>query len=452
MVAFRPLAVGCILVLAAGCGGEGGTRTETSTGTDTPVVQDSPVADLGTDTGTTDTGTMDTSSPQDVSVVDLGTDTGTSDMSSPSDVPVVDQMLDSLDAGVKNDIQYDALMNDLIDTPKSDTDTPLPEEFYYPPLTGDDWETVSPAQLGWNTAKLEDAITYVGNNKSTAFIILYRGRIVTERYWDEWGPHSNGSIASAAKSVTSILCGLAVQEGKLDISKTVTSYLPPGWSGTDVPAEKEALITVRHLLTMTSGLMTSDLGNSLFWKADAGTIWYYNTPAYKVLADVIGITTGMTLKDFSQQHLQSVIGMQDSKWVWVTKSFISSARDMARFGLMVLGGGTWDGKTVLPEAGYLAQSLDPSQQLNPSYGYLWWLNGKLSYLLPGNPAEGGAGSLIPDAPNDLVAALGMGDKKIYVVKSLDLVVVRHGDATGIPQLALTSFDNILWQKLMAAIP
>ena len=428
------------LALLVACGGGGG-GSDTSTGKDTSIPSDVTVTDLGVDTGATDAYT-----PQDVPVVDLGTDTGATDTTSPQDVPVADQMSDSLDAGVKNDIQCDTLMNDLIDTPPFDTDTYPPEGFYYPPLTGDDWETLSPAQLGWNTAKLEDAIKYAGDNKSTAFIILYRGRIVTERYWDEWGPHSNSSIASAAKSVTSILCGLAVQEGKLDISKTVTSYLSPTkWS--EAPAEKEALITVRHLLTMTSGL-----GNSLSlpWKAEPGTIWLYNTPAYKVLADVIDITTGMSLKDFSQQRLQSVIGMQDS--TWVLKSFRSSARDMARFGLMVLGGGTWDGETVISDLGYLSDSLKSSQQLNPSYGYLWWLNGKSSYLLPGDPAEGGTGYLIPDAPSDLVAALGMGDKKIYVVKSRDLVVVRHGDATGIPQLALTSFDNLLWQKLMAAIP
>ena len=96
--------------------------------------------------------------------------------------------------------------------------------------------------------------------------------------------------------------------------------------------------------------------------------------------------------------------------------------------------------------------LDKSQDLNPAYGYLWWLNGKASYLLPGEEDTPGQGGIIPDGPGDLLAALGTGDKKIYVEPSLDLVVVRHGGDTGTPQSGLSSFDNELWQRLMLAIP
>jgi CubicO group peptidase (beta-lactamase class C family) len=323
-------------------------------------------------------------------------------------------------------------------------DPGAPDGLYYPPLTGDEWRTIAPADLGWDPAKLEEAIGYVGDNNSTAFLILYRGRIVAERYWLGWGPHTRGVIASAAKSVMAFLCGLAVQDGALDITRTVTGYLGAGWS--TAPADKEAAITVRHLLTMTGGL-----DESLAYEADAGTTWFYNTPAYYVLADVIGAATGIDRDAYSAQRLHAVIGMQDSGWA--AKSLAASARDMARFGLMILGDGAWDGTPLLTDAAYYGQMLDTSQDLNTSYGYLWWLNGKASFLLPGAPAVAGFGPLIPDAPADLVAALGKGDKKIYVVKSRDLVVVRHGEATGVePQSALSSFDNLLWQKLMAAMP
>ena len=64
----------------------------------------------------------------------------------------------------------------------------------------------------------------------------------------------------------------------------------------------------------------------------------------------------------------------------------------------------------------------------------------------------GEGPIMPAGPRDLVAALGAGDKKIYVAPAMDLVVVRHGGDTGTPQLALSSFDNELWRLLLLAIP
>jgi hypothetical protein len=94
--------------------------------------------------------------------------------------------------------------------------------------------------------------------------------------------------------------------------------------------------------------------------------------------------------------------------------------------------------------------LNSAQNLNPAYGYLWWLNGKSSYILP--TSEPFTGALMPNAPADLVAALGYGDKKIYVVKSKDLVVIRHGSPSNAPiTYALSSFDNVIWKRLMLAI-
>ena len=93
----------------------------------------------------------------------------------------------------------------------------------------------------------------------------------------------------------------------------------------------------------------------------------------------------------------------------------------------------------------------PSQALNRSYGYLWWLNGQASYKLPGPQQITFTGPIIPTAPADLIAALGKNDQKIYVVPSLGLVVVRQGKEAGDVGLALTSFDAELWRHLMAAV-
>lgn len=318
-----------------------------------------------------------------------------------------------------------------------------PVGLYFPPTTGDAWETLDPVVAGWDTAALEAALAFAESKDSTAVMILQGGRIVVERYWQGWDLHRSEGIFSASKSVTSFLIGLLVQDGALRLDDPVSRHLGSGW--TTAPADKEALITVRHLLTMTSGL-----SEALAYEADAGTTWYYNTSAYHELFRVIEAAAGMSRDQFAQRRLHDPIGMQDA--AWRPQRLNASARDMARFGLLVLADGRWDGTPILDHPTYLAEATRPSQSLNPSYGYLWWLNGQSGFVLPGPSPRLTAGPLMPDAPADLVAALGAGDKKIYVVPSRGLVVVRHGGPTGDPALAASSFDNVFWRMLLEAAP
>ncbi|MBI2760616.1 MAG: serine hydrolase [Chloroflexi bacterium] len=321
---------------------------------------------------------------------------------------------------------------------------------YFPPVAGDEWETVTPADAGWDAGRLEEALTFAAERNSTAMVIVWGGRIMAERYWRDWDLHRAAAIASCQKSITSVLAGIAQEDGALRIGDRVTDYLGAGWC--DAPPEAENRITVRHLLTMTSGL-----NDRLRYIADAGSTWYYNTPAYYRTKAVIEKAAGMSMNDYTRAKLWSRIGMQDSLWFGdllgptPAQQYRASARDMARFGLMILAGGSWAGQDIIADKTYLADALSTSQDRNPAYGYLWWLNGKERFLLPGPASRGGDGSFIPDAPADMVCALGAGDKKIYVVPSLNLVVARHGDAAGMDRTeAVSSFDNQLWQKLMAA--
>jgi len=312
-------------------------------------------------------------------------------------------------------------------------------DYYYPKT--DVWDKVTPQSLGWDASKLKEAVQFAGANDSTALIVLYKGKIVAEEYWQRWGARSRANIASAAKSIMSTLIGIAQQQGNLRIDDFVSGYLGDGWS--KAPLEKEQAITIKHLLTMTSGL-----NQRLEYEAEPGTKWVYSTLAYHQFMGVVEKATGKPINEFSTQVLFGPLGMSDSRWF--TSSVTASARDMARFGLMVLSQGTWAGKQVIDD-GYLAAALATSQDLNHSYGYLWWLNGKDSLVTPGVPLLVRR-SLVPEAPADMVAALGMGDKKIYVVPSLDLVVVRHGTAANDETArAGTPFDSGLWKLLMEAV-
>jgi len=125
---------------------------------------------------------------------------------------------------------------------------------------------------------------------------------------------------------------------------------------------------------------------------------------------------------------------------------------MGRFGLLMLAGGSWAGEDVSRDKAYLSDSISTSQQMNLSYGYLWWLNGKASHVLPGQNPSLREGSLIPSAPSDMYAAMGAGDQRIYVAPGLELVMVRQGGAAFGAAAARSPFDAELWTRLMKAAP
>ena len=129
--------------------------------------------------------------------------------------------------------------------------------------------------------------------------------------------------------------------------------------------------------------------------------------------------------------------------------YFSTARSMARFGILMMNKGAWENEEILNQA-YFTAMTNTSQNINKSYGYLWWLNGKENFMLPGSQ-EVFNGTLIPNAPSDLVAGLGKNDQKLYVVPSQDLVIIRMGDAASDDALVPITFDNELWEKINAFI-
>jgi len=323
---------------------------------------------------------------------------------------------------------------------------------YFPPVGSETWETVTPESLGWNVTKLSDAIIYAGTKNTYGLIILYKGRIVTEKYWNSWDKNTVYFIASAGKSVTAFLAGIAQQEGKLNINNKTSTYLGNGW--TSAPLAKENLITVRHQLTVTTGpdynvpddnCMTPAC---LTYRADAGSFWYYYNAPYRLLQNVIVNATSTNYNTYTKTKLADKIGMKNFTWynyiLWL------NSRDMARFGLLTLNKGTWNGTQLMTDQTYFSAMINTSQTHNQSYGYLWWLSGKSSFMAPATTLVFPV-SLAPDAPADMISALGKGDKNIYVIPSKDLVVIRHGDDTGDQLLGPSSFDNAFWQRLMQAV-
>ncbi|WP_339919761.1 serine hydrolase [uncultured Flavobacterium sp.] len=335
---------------------------------------------------------------------------------------------------------------------KEDTETkPAPSVTnYFPPLTGTQWKTQSITSLNWNQGAVQPLLDYVELKHSKSFLILVDGKIVMENYFNGHSVTANWYWASAGKTLTSTVTGIAEQEGYLNINSKVSDYIGTGW--TSVPLTKENLITNKHLLTMTSGI--EDVANgddvtpaSLQYKADAGTRWAYHN-VYVKLQDVVAKATKQTWSNYFNTKLRDKIGM-DGAWFDSGNSsvYASTTRSMARFGLLMLNKGKWENTIILNE-NYCIASTTTSQNINLSYGYLWWLNGKSSYHLPQSQLQF-SGSIIPSAPNDMYMALGKNDQKIYVIPSKNMVVIRMGDGADNVNLALSDFDNVLWQKISA---
>jgi CubicO group peptidase (beta-lactamase class C family) len=331
--------------------------------------------------------------------------------------------------------------------------TPL----YYPPLTGPVWDTTSPTSLGWCPNQIDSLYQFLSAKHTKAFLVLKDGRIVLEKYFGTFTADSIHMWASAGKTLTAFVAGIAQQERLLDINQPTAAYLGTGW--TFCPPAKEALITVRHQLTMTTGIddrvpdLDCTLPSCLTYRADAGNRWAYHNALYTLVQRVVDSAAGpQSWQQYFNTRLAVKTGIIGA---WVTTNsfnsvFYSKARSAARFGLLLLGRGIWNTDTVLRDTAYFNAMTRPSQMLNPSYGYLTWLNGQSTYRLPGLQIVY-AGPLFPDAPQDVYAALGKDDQKIYVSPSKRLVVVRMGDAADSARLAASAFDNELWVKLNAAM-
>jgi CubicO group peptidase (beta-lactamase class C family) len=296
----------------------------------------------------------------------------------------------------------------------------------------------------WDRNALDELVAFVEQRSSWAFTIVQNGSEVIT--WSASGTPTTRDVASVQKSVTSLLIGRAVQEGSVAVDETVASYLGADWT----PAGTDIDITVRHLLTMTSGL-----DDRLARVAGPGEQWFYNTVAYSKLHDVLEAATAERLDGLAQRWLFDPIGAGTARFTERRAGASGASRyglevgaaDLVGVGQLVLDGGT----PLLTDRAWLDVSLRATQPFNRSYGYLWWLNGAESGLSPGPGSPSFPGPLVPAAPASMVAALGNDDQKLYVVPGDRLVVVRLGDrASPRGSSTLSTFDQELWERIAAA--
>ena len=344
------------------------------------------------------------------------------------------------------------------DNPKDgeeETEDPTHLEAYFPPADSDTWETLSLDDLDWNSDAEQPLYDFLEERNTDAFLVLKDGRIVLEYYFGDFEQTDNHAWNSAGKTLTSMTVGIAQEEGYLALEDSSVDYLGSGWSS--MTDEQEQNVSVWNHLTMTTGLDYTVDDNfcydseCLIYKNEPGDYWFYHNAPYTLLDQIVTGAVETDFEDYFYEKIRDKIGMQGLFIsVGYNNIFFSTARSMARFGILNLNEGTWDEQVVLGDSSYIQAMTTTSQNLNLAYGYLFWLNGKSSYRLPGSETEF-TGKLIPNAPDDLYAGLGANDQKLYIVPSEKLVVVRLGGDAGESSLGPTSFDNELWGLLNAVM-
>lgn len=289
---------------------------------------------------------------------------------------------------------------------------------------GTDWETATPASQEMDAAELDTARAWLASHQSKSGLVVRHGRIIAEWYFGDADRNTKFAAYSTTKSLSSLATGLAIQEGKLTLDHTVGASLP------DVRPEGKRAITVKHLLSMTTGVhnepnvhLRDDVFQYAMFQAGMdhlpGAKWDYNNTGLALLGPLFHKAVGEPLDDFFNQRVFTPIGIGSDDWSWEHRDghvipysgCHLTARAMGRIGLLVLNDGKWKEKQIVPSA-WLTESIAASQDQNPSYGYLWWNNTTNRW---------------PNVPKDAFAAMGRWDNDILIVPSLDLVVIRQSD-------------------------
>jgi CubicO group peptidase (beta-lactamase class C family) len=314
---------------------------------------------------------------------------------------------------------------------------------------GKSWQNMPPATAGWGSAALRLGEGYFKAQNPTALMIVQDGRVVAA--WGDVGRKVN--LASVRKSLLGALFGIAVAEKQISLGSTLAGLgiddKPPGLSA----VEKQA--TVRDLLMARSGVYhpsayeTGAMRRSRPERAShaAGSFWFYNNWDFNALGTIYRRATGKDIFEGFARRIGEPVGMEDfsardGRYVSEPSSmhpaypFSLSARDAARFGLLMANGGRWQGRQIVPES-WVVDSMTPYSATDRSdrgYGYLWWTLRSDQFGLGAAMASGYGGQAIAVMPS----------KRLVVVQTVDL-------KSGKKAVRTSRFVDFLG-KLVAAAP
>lgn len=300
---------------------------------------------------------------------------------------------------------------------------PTPPQRDYWPTT--DWRESTPGEQGMDPEYFDLLREHIDANlrHMRSVLVIRHGYLVFEEYYRDV-PNDYQDVASVAKSITSALIGIALQEGHIqNLDQKLVDFYPEYITPSTDPQIKD--ITLEHLLIMTSGFEREpsygeDWFESTFEESlssPPGQAFHYNDAAAHLLSGIITRTTGVTALEFGEENLFQPLGIPTPPWETDPQGnnvggdgLSLRPREMAKIGYLYLNQGFWDGRQLVPAEWIQAtiQKLATPDFLDDGYGYLWWVT----------TVEGHAAYY----------AGGFGGQFIYVVPDFDLVVVMTGNA------------------------
>jgi CubicO group peptidase (beta-lactamase class C family) len=300
---------------------------------------------------------------------------------------------------------------------------------------GASWQRITtPEKAGWSKDRLAAARQFAETDSihTSAVMIVQGGEVV-----DQWGDFDKKIDAySVRKSLISALYGIYSSEGLIDISETLEQLGIDDSPDPLTKEEKQARVVdllgarsgVYHLVDFETASMTKNRPSR--GSHAPGTFWYYNNWDFNVLGTIFEKKTGLKIGQAFYERIAKPIGMQDFQpndvfyfggpaSIHPTYHFEITARDLARFGLLYLHHGRWNGKQIVPEA-WVEKSSHASEMISSNgvnlggYEYLWWID------------YGGVHFPEVSLPG-IYSARGAGAHYLFVIPTLDLVVVHRTD-------------------------
>lgn len=292
-----------------------------------------------------------------------------------------------------------------------------------------DWPAASPSS-GVDVSRLDAGVRAIQNSSLTSVLVVRHGALVYERYLNGASRSTSSNVHSASKIVIGAALAVAVREGRIpSLDARVSDLLPEYFAGA---SEEKKSITVRHLMTMSSGLAWTEdeteyrLERTSNWVegilaqplvATPGTTFEYSTGNTHVLSAILQRATGMNTCAFVHQRLFTPMNVTAEHWGRDPQGVSSGGynvyltpREMAKIGVLLLNGGTWKGQSLVPEW-FVAEAQQPRFAVDSTYsfGELLWLRTVSGHRV--------------------FVAWGWGGQFIYVIPDDDIVLVATENTT-----------------------
>jgi len=274
----------------------------------------------------------------------------------------------------------------------------------------------------FNSVSLRSAAAYLKELNGHAMLVYHRDELVFEEYFNGWSADQPHRLASGTKSFSGAMLAAAVEDGLLTLDEKVVDTISE-WKNNP----RKSQITIRHLLSLTSGIVPGStreaspsyaksvaIASAKFWPEQR---FQYGPIPYQIFGELMRrklATRNESVEAYMKRRILDPIGLKVPRWVkdvdgnvHLPNGMSLTAREWAKFGKFSLHQAKWEGRQIVPWNVF--KECFVGSRANPNYGITFWLK------------ETG------NAPDDLVFARGLGSQRLYIIPSLALIIVQFAE-------------------------